>query len=45
VHGLAYLLIDGQLTAAAPDGALAEEFARAVTESVWFGLAPRKDRS
>jgi AcrR family transcriptional regulator len=39
VHGLAHLLIDGQLTSGAPDAAAAEAFARAVTESIWFGLA------
>jgi AcrR family transcriptional regulator len=39
VHGLAYLLIDGQLTGSAADAEVAEAYARAVTASVWFGLA------
>jgi hypothetical protein len=39
VHGLAHLLIDGQLTSGTPDAAAAKAYARAVTESIWFGLA------
>jgi AcrR family transcriptional regulator len=39
VHGLAHLLIDGQLTSGTPDAAAANAYARAVTESIWFGLA------
>jgi len=39
VHGLSYLLVDGQLTGGPPGAEAAEAFARATTKALWFGLA------
>ena len=44
VHGLAHLLIDGQLTSRPPRPDQAEAYAAAATEMLWFGLGGKPGR-